>query len=78
MNDKRVSKRMSMRFFPSPGYIDDMSEDDSDASTEERSRRAGNRRQQPENPAGEDRRQGDRRTMKPGMRALLEALLGNR
>jgi hypothetical protein len=55
-----------------------MSADDSDASTEERSRRAGNRRQQPENPAGEDRRQGDRRTMKPGMRALLEALLGNR
>jgi hypothetical protein len=51
---------------------------DSDGSTEERSRRAGDRRRFTAASIGEERRQGDRRTMKPGMRALLEALLGSR
>jgi hypothetical protein len=51
---------------------------DFEASVEERSRRAGDRRRFAGSPAGEDRRQGDRRTMKPGMRALIEAVLFKR
>jgi hypothetical protein len=62
------------------GKSDDVS-DASEVSVEEReelARRAGERRRSGLPAEGDDRRQGERRTRKPGMRGLIEALFGSR